>query len=57
MLTETKAAVLCPTLFDVEARHWLKTWRNWKKRLTLGVKLNDVKANGLVDTLTSREGG
>ena len=57
MLTETKAAILCPTLVDVQARHWFKTWRNSKKRLTLCVKLKDVKANGLVDTLASREGG
>ena len=53
MLTETEAAILCHTLVDVEARHWFKTWLNWKKRLTLGVKLNDQKANGLVDTLLS----
>ena len=53
MLTETEAAILCQTLVDVEARHWFKTWLNWKKRLTLGVKLNDQKANGLVDTLPS----
>ena len=57
MLTKTEAAILCQTLVDVEARHWFKTWLNWKKRLTLGVKLNDVKANGLVDTLASRGEG
>jgi len=57
MLKETEAAILCQTLIDVEARHWFKTWLNWKKRLTLGVKLNDVKAKGLVDTLASRGGG
>ena len=54
MLTETEAAILCHTLVDVEERHWFKTWLNWKKSLTLGVKLNDQKANGLVDTLPSR---
>ena len=53
MLTETEAAILCHTLVDVEERHWFKTWLNWKKSLTLGVKLNDQKANGLVDTLPS----
>ena len=53
MLTETEAAILCHTLVDVEERHWFKTWMNWKKRLTLGVTLNDQKANGLVDTLPS----
>ena len=57
MLTETEAAILCQTLVDVEARHWFKTRLNWKKRLTLGVKRNDQKANGLVDTLTRRGGG
>ena len=57
MLTETESAILCQTLVDVEARHWFKTWLNWKKRLTLGVKCNDQKANGLVDTLASRGGG
>ena len=56
MLTETEAAILCQTLVDVEARHWFKTWLNWKKRLTLGVKLSDQKANGLVDT-SARRGG
>ena len=57
MLTETEAAILCQTLVDVEARHWFKTWLNWKKRLTLGVKRNDQKANGLVDTLARRGEG
>ena len=57
MLTETEAAILCQTLVDVEARHWFKTWLNWKKRLTLGVKRNDQKANGLVGTLARRGGG
>ena len=56
MLTETEAAILCHTLVDVEERHWFKTWLNWKKRLTLGVKLSDQKANGLVDT-SARRGG
>lgn len=57
MLTETEAAILCQTLVDVAARHCFKIWLNWKKRLTLGVKLNDVKAKTLVDTLARRGGG